>query len=96
LLPAVCDLDAALLEDALTKLGPVFESRGHHFEVVAIGGRNLLRGLLALALARPTKDIVAVIDARALMSAEPLPQALREACADVASTIGLAEERTQV
>lgn len=85
------DLDAALLEDALTTLGAVLESRGHHLEVVAIGGGSLL--LLGL-IRRPTKDIdiVALIDARGLMSAEPLPQPLREACADVASTLGLAED----
>ncbi len=85
------ELDAARLEDALTTLGAVLESRGHHLEVVAIGGGSLL--LLGL-LRRPTKDIdiVAVIDARGLMSAEPLPQALREACADIASTLGLAED----
>jgi hypothetical protein len=86
------ELDAALLEDALTTLGAVLESRGHHFEVVAIGGGSLL---LLGVIRRPTKDIdiVALIDdARGLMSAEPLPQPLREACADVASTLGLAED----
>ena len=84
-------LDAALLEDALSTLGSVLQSRGHHFEVVAIGGGSLL--LLGL-IRRPTKDIdiVALIDARGLMSAEPLPQALQEACVDVASTLGLADD----
>jgi len=85
------DLDAALLQEALTTLGAVLESRGHHFEVVAIGGGSLL--LLGL-IRRPTKDIdiVALIDARGMIDAEPLPQALREACADVASAFGLAED----
>lgn len=85
------NLDAVLLENALTTLGAVLESRGNHFEVVAIGGGSLL--LLGL-IRRPTKDIdiVALMDARGLMSAEPLPQALREACADVALALGLAED----
>jgi hypothetical protein len=85
------EFDATLLQDALSTLGSVLESRGHHFEVVAIGGGSLL--LLGL-IRRPTKDIdiVALIDSRGLMSAEPLPKPLREARADVASSLGLADD----
>ena len=84
----VMSLDAAHLEDALFTLGALLESRGQHFEVVAIGAGSLL--LLGL-IRRSTKDIdiVALIEAGRMISAEPLPMALREACSDVASTLGL-------
>ncbi len=85
------DLDAALLAEALGTLGAVLESRRQRFEVVAIGGGSLL---LSGLIHRATKDldIVAVVDAGELRSAEPFPRALKEAAQDVALTLGLAPD----
>ncbi len=79
------------LENALLTLGELLQTRRQRFEVVAIGGGSLL--LLGL-IRRPTKDldVVALLDSRKLERAEPLPSPLREAAADVASTLGLAED----
>lgn len=82
---------AALLNEALTTLGEVLRNRGLRFEVVAIGGGSLL--LLGL-IRRPTKDIdvVALREPSGLTSADPLPRALLDACADVAAALELAPD----
>lgn len=81
--------DADTLDEALTTLGEVLESRKLHFEVVAIGGGALL---LLGVLDRPTKDldIVALVDGRRFSSSEPFPRELAEACTDVARAMTLA------
>ena len=73
---------------ALRTLGEVLASRGHHYEIVAIGGSSLL--LLGL-VARPTADVdvVALVEDGRYRVARPLPQPLDEAQADVGSTLGL-------
>jgi hypothetical protein len=85
------DFDGSLLLEALSTLGAVLAARGQRFEVVAIGGGSLL--LLGL-IERPTKDIdiVAVLDAGHMVTADPLPAHLREACVDVAATLGLSPD----
>jgi hypothetical protein len=83
--------DENTLEEALLTLGELLQTRGQRFEVVAIGGGSLL--LLGL-IRRPTKDldVVALMRSSKLDRADPLPPALRDAVADVASTLGLAED----
>lgn len=85
------ELSSTNLEEALSTLGAVLESRRQRFEVVAIGGGSLL--LLGF-IRRTTKDIdiVAMIGAEGMTSADPLPQALREACVDVAAVMGLSDD----
>jgi hypothetical protein len=85
------ELSSTNLEEALSTLGAVLESRHQRFEVVAIGGGSLL--LLGF-IRRPTKDIdiLAMIESGSMIGADPLPQALREACLDVASAMGLADD----
>jgi hypothetical protein len=87
----VVSFDAASLEEALATLGELLETRGHAFEIVAIGGGSLL--LLEL-LSRPTKDldVVALARSTTLERADPLPPALRDAVKDVAAALNLAED----
>ena len=86
----VVSFDAAFLEGALATLGELLETRGHAFEIVAIGGGSLL--LLGL-FSRPTKDVDVVALARSTLErADPLPPALRDAVKDVAAALNLAED----
>ena len=80
-----------VLEQALETLGSTLERRGHHFELVAIGGSGLM--LLGL-LVRPTRDldIVATVEDGRYVSADPLPPGRREAQADVGRALGIGEE----
>src|SRR5689334_8369636 len=84
-------LVAVTLEEALSTLGEVLESRKQRFEVVAIGGGALL---LLGVLERPTKDldIVALVIRGELRTSEPFPPELARACADVARVLGLAPD----
>ena len=70
-------------------LGQLLLDRGHHFEVVAVGGGGLL--LIGL-IDRPTKDLdlVALRDAGVLLPASELPPPLAEAAEDVARVLDLA------
>jgi hypothetical protein len=65
-------LDRDLLADALVAVGDLLADRGHHVEVVAIGGGSLL--LLGL-IERSTKDLdlVGVITNNQLVKPVPLP-----------------------
>lgn len=78
------------LETALQALGSLLEARGLHFEVVVIGGGNLiLRGLVT----RPTTkdlDLLGEWTAAGIKPMRPMPDALRSAVLDVARTYGLA------
>ena len=79
------------LREALTILGEILEDRGHHFELVLVGGGALnLVGLIR----RPTKDldVVARIEDQAWVSATPLPSALLSAVNDVALALNLAHD----
>jgi hypothetical protein len=80
------------LEEALRTLGDLLADRGHHFEVVAIGGGGLL---LIGIIDRPTRDLdlVALRDGDTLLPAGPqLPPALSEAIADVARVLALRDD----
>jgi hypothetical protein len=83
--------NTASLEDALATLGEVLEARDLRFDVVVVGGGSLL---LLGRLKRPTKDldVLALVGATELESAEPLPKELRTAVKDVAATLELADD----
>ena len=78
------------LETALRALGELLEARALHYEVVLIGGGNLiLRGLVT----RPTTtdlDLLGEWTADRIKPMRPMPEHLRVAVLDVARTYGLA------
>lgn len=76
------------VERALATLGEVLQHRAQRADVVLIGGSALI--LLGLQV-RATKDVdvVALHHRGKLVSAEPLPEPLREAAAAVAHDLGL-------
>jgi hypothetical protein len=78
------------LETALRALGELLEARRLHYEVVLIGGGNLiLRGLVT----RPTTrdlDLLGEWTADGIKPMRPMPEPLRIAVLDVARTYGLA------
>jgi len=80
------------LETALRALGEVLDARGLHYEVVLIGGGNLiLRGLVT----RPTTkdlDVLGEWTADGVKPMRPMPEPLRIAVVDVARTYGLASD----
>ena len=82
----------AQLETALSALGEVLATRGAHFEVVLVGGGNLiLRGLIT----RPTTrdlDILGAWTPDGIVPIRPMPEPLRDAVVDVGRTFGLASD----
>lgn len=80
------------LETALRALGNLLGARGLHFEVVLIGGGNLiLRGLVT----RPTTkdlDLLGEWTSDGIRPMRPMPEPLRIAVVDVARTYGLASD----
>lgn len=80
------------LETALRALGELLEARGLHYEVVLIGGGNLiLRGLVT----RPTTkdlDLLGEWTADGIKPMRPMPEPLRTAVLDVGRTYGLASD----
>ncbi len=84
------------LETALAALGLLLEARGLHYEVVLIGGGNLiLRGLIT----RPTTkdlDLLGKWTADGIAPMRPIPEPFRLAVLDVARTYGLAEDWVNV
>ena len=86
------DLARDDLERILSALGAVLEARGLRYEVVLVGGANLLlRGVIA----RPTKDgdlIGQRLDTGAVIAMRELPPALVRAVGDVATAYGLAPD----
>ena len=88
---ALVSFDSESLEEALATLGELLETRRLRFDIVVIGGGSLL---LLGRLSRPTKDldVVALVGATTLESAEPFPQELRAAVKDVAAALELADE----
>lgn len=81
-------IDSESLTVALDTLGAVLEERGSAHDLAVIGGGALF--LLGL-IERPTKDldVVARLEARGLVRAEPFPADLMQAVDDVASALGL-------
>lgn len=76
---------------ALGTLGDVLAARGHHYEVVAIGGSGLL--LLGLVVrATADVDVVAVVQGGEYRLAKPLPAPLEEAQAEVGAALGLGDK----
>lgn len=85
-------MDRSSLGVALDALGVLLASRGHRYEVVLIGGGNLLlRGIIT----RPTKD-VDLLGSRepdgSVVRMDALPAPLAVAIADVAATYGLRDD----
>jgi hypothetical protein len=80
------------LEAALSALGELLAARGVRYEVVLVGGGNLiLRGLIA----RPTTKDLDILGERVLNVIRPLrpmPQPLRDAVVDVGRAFGLASD----
>jgi hypothetical protein len=85
-------MDRSALEVALNALGALLTSRGHRYEVVLIGGGNLLlRGIIT----RPTKDGDLLGERQpdgAVVQMVLLPAPLRQAISDVATTYGLKDD----
>lgn len=86
------ELDRDTLTEALYALGQVLQVRGHSYEVVLVGGANLLlRGIVS----RPTKD-ADLLGTRSptglIIRLDELPAPLAEAIRDVALTYALSEE----
>ncbi len=79
------------LDDALAVLGALLQDRRKTYEIVLIGGGALLlQGLLD----RPTKDLdmVARVEGGTWIEAEPLPEPLQEAIAEVAAALDLPDK----
>lgn len=80
------------LEAALSALGELLAARGARYELVLVGGGNLiLRGLIT----RPTTKDLDILGERALETIRPLrpmPQPLRDAVIDVGRAFGLATD----
>ena len=86
------DMARAELENVLAALGSVLADRGLRYDVVLVGGANLLlRGLIA----RPTKDgdlIGQRLDTGAVVAMRELPSDLERAVRDVAIAHDLAPD----
>jgi hypothetical protein len=80
------------LEAALTALGELLKARRLHYEVVLVGGGNLiLRGLIA----RPTTkdlDVLGGWTPAGIVPIRPMPAPLRDAVIDVGRAFGLADD----
>lgn len=85
-------MDTTTFDEALNALGALLASRGHRYEVVLIGGGNLLlRGIIT----RPTKDGDLLGERRpggSVVRMDPLPEPLMQAISDVATTYGLKDD----
>lgn len=80
------------LEMALSALGELLAARGVRYELVLVGGGNLiLRGFIT----RPTTKDLDILGERALdviRPLRPMPEALSDAVTDVGRTFGLADD----
>ena len=84
----MADIGLEQLHEALSALGDLLEAAGESCHLVVIGGS----GLVAIhAVSRTTRDVdvVALEKDGALVSAEPLPEAVSKAAATVARDLGL-------
>jgi len=88
----VTSIGRTQLETALRALGELLVARGLHYEVVVIGGGNLiLQGLVT----RPTTRDLDLLGSRTASGVErmrPMPEPLRTAVLDVARAYGLADD----
>lgn len=81
----------AQLETALAALGELLTARGLHYEVVLVGGGNLI---LRELIARPTTNDLDILGARTrdgIIPIRPMPEPLRDAIVDVGRAFGLAD-----
>jgi hypothetical protein len=80
------------LEAALAALGELLATRGYRYEVVVVGGGNLiLRDLIA----RPTTkdiDLLGIFGPDGIQRMPALPEPFRTAISDVARVFGLADD----
>lgn len=82
----------AQLETALAALGELLTARGLHYEVVLVGGGNLI---LRQLIARPTTKDLDILGTRTpdgIVPIRPMPGPLRDAVVDVGRTFGLADD----
>ncbi|MBF6604549.1 MAG: hypothetical protein IVW53_03095 [Chloroflexi bacterium] len=80
------------LETALRALGELLEARWLHYEVVLIGGGNLiLRGLVTRPATKDL-DLLGEWTSDGIKPMRPMPEPLRIAVVDVARTYGLASD----
>jgi hypothetical protein len=80
------------LETALTALGELLADRGLHYEVVLVGGGNLI---LRELIARPTTRDLDILGARTpngVAPMRPMPEPLRHAVINVGRAFGLADD----
>ena len=85
-------MDRSAFDEALNALGALLASRGHRYEVVLIGGGNLL---LRRIITRPTKDGDLLGErgpGGSVVRMGRLPVPLMQAIADVATTYGLKDD----
>ncbi len=82
------ELDSTSLDNALVMLGQRLAQLKQHYEVVAIGGGSLV---LLGYIDRSTGDLdlVAAIESRRLVSANPLPQGLLKEIAAIGNALEL-------
>jgi hypothetical protein len=79
------------LEELLSALGALLETRGLAYSIVTVGGASL--SLLELSI-RPTRDldVVALVEGDAYLKADPLPGPLLDAARDIAAVFGLDDD----
>lgn len=83
------NLDAEQLANALRELGDLLASRDSPYEVVLIGGGNLmLRGLISRTTTKDL-DLLGARTANGVVPLRPLPEDMRRAIRDVADALGL-------
>jgi hypothetical protein len=88
----VTSIGRTQLETALRALGELLATRGLHYEVVLIGGGNLI---LRELVTRPTTkdlDLLGSWTATGVEPMRPMPGPLRTAVLDVARAYGLADD----
>jgi hypothetical protein len=82
----------AQLETALAALGELLAARGMHYELVIVGGGNLI---LRELIARPTTKDLDILGARTphgVLQMRPMPGPLSDAVIDVGRAFGLADD----
>jgi hypothetical protein len=72
----------------LTALAEQLAVRGEHYALAVVGGSALL-ALELISRATRDVDVLAIVEAGQLLTAEPLPDALRDAAQTVARDFGL-------
>jgi hypothetical protein len=88
----VTSIGRSQLETAVAALGELLEARGYHYEVVLIGGGNLiLRGLVTRHTTRDL-DLLGEWTPDGIRAMRQMPEPLRIAIVDVARTYGLASD----